>query len=57
MFRAMIVAPLDDPEVATTTLEAVQVLVDSVQRCTDEAARADGRSSRYRLGDRPVRSG
>lgn len=44
MFRAMLVDPLDDPRVAATTMEAFQVLADSVQRCMEEGRLQPGDS-------------
>lgn len=45
MFRAMFVDPVDDPVVATMATEALQVLVDSVQRCMDDGRLRPGDAS------------
>ncbi len=45
MFRAMFMDPVDDPVVATAAIDALQVLVDSVQRCTDEGRLRPGDAS------------
>lgn len=45
MFRAMFADPIDDPVVASMAIDALQVLVDSVQRCTDEGRLRPGDAS------------
>lgn len=45
MFRAMFVDPVDDPVVATMAIDALRVLVDSVQRCMDEGRLRPGDAS------------
>jgi AcrR family transcriptional regulator len=45
IFRAMVVDPLDDPRVAAMGAEALQVLVESVQRCADAGRLSPGDAS------------
>jgi AcrR family transcriptional regulator len=45
MFRVMFVDPVDDPLVATMAIDALQVLIDSVQRCIDEGRLRPGDAS------------
>lgn len=48
MFRAMFLDPLEDPHVAKSAIDALQVLADSVQRCMD--------AGRLRSGDAAERA-
>ena len=45
MFRAMFVEPIDDAVVAGSAVDALQVLVDTVQRCIDDGRLRPGDAS------------